>query len=114
MAHDTTELPSPDKPLEAGHDIKAWYQQRADYARYDGMPAVTKDFGSFDKESFYRALLTARLSWLCGEVFPGQANDAAFFGGRLVRARCLKSGRGEHPAERGGEFGARRRGLARC
>src|SRR5260370_22953295 len=58
MAHDTTELPSPDKPLEAGHDIKAWYQQRADYARYDGMPAVTKDFGSFDKESFYRALLT--------------------------------------------------------
>jgi HK97 family phage major capsid protein len=58
IAHDTTDLPSPDKPLEARHDIKAWYEQRDDYARYDGMPAVTKDFGSFDKNSFYKALLT--------------------------------------------------------
>jgi HK97 family phage major capsid protein len=58
VAHDTSDLPTPDKPLEARHDIKAWYQQRSDYARYEGMPSVTKSWDSFDKESFYRALLT--------------------------------------------------------
>jgi hypothetical protein len=58
VAHDTSDLPSPDKPIESRHDIRAWYAQRNDYARYEGMPAVTKDWDSFDKESFYRALLT--------------------------------------------------------
>jgi hypothetical protein len=54
VAHDTSDLPSPDKPIESRHDIRAWYAQRNDYARYEGMPAVTKDWDSFDKESFYR------------------------------------------------------------
>jgi hypothetical protein len=58
VAHDTSDLPSPDKPIEGRHDIRAWYAQRKDYARYEGSPAVTKDWDSFDKNSFYRALHT--------------------------------------------------------
>jgi hypothetical protein len=55
--------------------------------------------------------LTTRLSRLCREVFPGQADDADFFGGRLVRARCLKPGGDEDAAELGP---ARRRRSACC
>jgi hypothetical protein len=43
--------------------------------------------------------LSSRLSRLCREVFPGQADDVDFFGGWLVRARCLKSCGDEDPAE---------------
>src|SRR5713101_2849102 len=56
-------------------------------------------------------LLNTRLSWLRGEVFPGQAEDADFFGCWLVRARCLKSGGDDDAAELGGHVGGRRRCL---
>src|SRR6266568_2875992 len=52
-----------------------------------------------------------RLSWLCGEVFPGQADDVDFFGGRLVGARCLKSCGDEDAAELAGHVGGRRLDL---
>jgi cyclophilin family peptidyl-prolyl cis-trans isomerase len=55
----------------------------------------------------------SRLSWLCGEVFPGQAEDSDFFGGRLVRVRCLKSGGDDDAAEPGGHVGGRWLGLRR-
>jgi hypothetical protein len=58
------------------------------------------------------ASLITRLSWLCGEVFPGQADDADFFGGRLVGVRCLKSGGYDDAAELGGHVGGGRLGLA--
>ena len=45
VAHDTSDLPTPDKPLEARHDIKAWYEQRSDYARYEGMPGGNRRAG---------------------------------------------------------------------
>src|SRR6266481_8870049 len=53
-----------------------------------------------------------RLSSLCGEVFPGQAEDVDFFGGRLVRARCLKSGGDDDAAELGAHVGGGRLGFA--
>src|SRR5271155_3584822 len=56
--------------------------------------------------------LVTRLSSLCGEVFPGQAEEADFLGCWLVRARCLKSGGDDDAAELGGHVGGRRLGLA--
>jgi len=49
--------------------------------------------------------VTSRLSRLCGEVFPGQAEGADFFGCWLVRARCLKSGGDDGVAELRGHVG---------
>jgi hypothetical protein len=40
---------------------------------------------------FPEPFVFTRLSWLCGEVFPGQAEDADFFGCRLVRARSART-----------------------
>src|SRR5512135_3323407 len=58
------------------------------------------------------SLYNTRLSSLCSEVFPGQAEDADFFGGRLVRARCLKSGGDDDAAELGAHVGGGRLGFA--
>ena len=62
--------------------------------------------------SHFRTPLITRLSWLCGKVFPGQAEDADFFGCRLVGARCLKSGGDDDAAELGGHVGCGRLGFA--
>lgn len=43
--------------------------------------------------------LFSRLSLLCRCGFPGQADDADFFGCRLVGVSCLKSGGDEDAAE---------------
>ena len=56
--------------------------------------------------------LNSRLSRLCGEVFPGQADDVDFLAGRLVRARYRKSRGDEDLAELGGHVGGRWPGLA--
>jgi len=53
--------------------------------------------------------VTTRFSWLCREVFPGQADHADFFRGWLVRARCPKSGGDDDTAELVGDV--RRGGL---
>ena len=55
--------------------------------------------------------LAARLSRLCGEVFPGQPDGVDFCGCWLVRARWLKSGGDDDAAELGGHVGGGRLGL---
>ncbi len=52
-----------------------------------------------------------RLSRLCCEVFPGQADDVDFFWCRLARARCLKSGGDDDAAELAGHVSGRGLGL---
>jgi HK97 family phage major capsid protein len=58
IARDTSDLPTPDKPMEARHDMRAWYEQRKDYSNWSDKPKVTDDWGSFDKDAFYWAMLT--------------------------------------------------------
>ncbi len=57
--------------------------------------------------------MIARLSRLCGEVFPGQADDSDFFGCWLVGASCLKSCGDDDAAELGGHVRGGRLGLGR-
>src|SRR5260370_17570702 len=59
------------------------------------------------REAIMVTLLYTRLSRLCREVFPGQADDVDFFRGWLIRARCLKSCGDEDPAELGRHVGGR-------
>jgi hypothetical protein len=51
------------------------------------------------------------LSRLCGEVFPGQADDVDFFAGRLVRARYRKFRGDDDAAELAGHVGGGGLGL---
>src|SRR5260370_26525920 len=63
------------------------------------------------REAIMVTLLYTRLSRLCREVFPGQADDVDFFRGWLIRARCLKSCGDEEPAGLGGHVCGRWPGL---
>ncbi len=63
------------------------------------------------QQSFELFRGSSRLSRLCCEVFPGQADDVDFFWCRLVRARCLKSGGDDDAAELAGHVSGRGLGL---
>ena len=63
------------------------------------------------KAKFLNQSIVARLSRLCREFFPGQADDVDFFEGWLVRLRWPKSCGDEDPAELGGHVGGRWLGL---
>jgi hypothetical protein len=80
------------------------------------MAGVYAAITSFERSArrFVARVLQTRLSRLCGEVFPGQAEGADFFGCWLVRARCLKCGGDDDVTELRGHVGCCPRGIRRA
>lgn len=52
IGKDTHDLPSPDKPIEARHDVNAWLSQRKDYN------PTNIDLRSFDRDAMWKQVVT--------------------------------------------------------
>jgi hypothetical protein len=75
---DTYDLPSPDKPIEARHDVNAWMSQRADYN------PTNIDLGSFDRDAMWRQIITRNQAGREYRALAEGAQSASASGGGVT------------------------------
>jgi HK97 family phage major capsid protein len=78
IGKDTHDLPSPDKPIEARHDVVAWLSQRSDYN------PTNIDLGSFDRDAMWKQIMTGNQAGREYRALAEGAQSASASGGGVT------------------------------